>query len=110
MKYKFEETRQNSDATSNYNVVGKYPVKFIDFFEWVLKNESSFRVEFGATNDCYGGWLGNRIEMYKIRDKDIWRWTKQEPKEWFEEIMNKNVTACVANGGWGQMLYLCTFE
>lgn len=108
MEYKYIETRANGDATSNYDIVGKFPVKFIDFFKWVLNNTNSFRVDFAAINDCYGGWLGNRIEVEKHQDE--WYWTKQEPEDWFDEIANKNITKCWANGGWGQMTYFCTFE
>ena len=110
MGYKFKKTRANSDDTWNWDIVGEFPVKFIDFFKWVLKNEDSFRVEFAATNECYGGWLGNRLEVHKPRDEDDWYWVKKEPENWFDEIANKNITKCWANGGWGQMTYFCTFE
>lgn len=108
MNYKYNRTQDNSDATSNYDLVGEFPVKFIDFFKWVLNNTNSFRVEFCATNECYGGWLGNRLEVYK-NDED-WYWERQKPENWFDEIADKNITSCWANGGWGQMLYFCTFE
>lgn len=110
MKYKYNKTQENSDATSNYDLIGEFPVKFIDFFKWVLKNENSFRIEFGATNKCYGGWLGNRLEVHKDTSSGECYWTKQEPKNWFDEVANKNITKCCANGGWGQMTYFCTFE
>ena len=32
MDYKFKETRANSDDTWNWDIVGEFPVKFIDFF------------------------------------------------------------------------------
>lgn len=108
MDFKYKETRANSDDTWNWDVVGEFPVKFIDFFKWVLENGNSFRVTFGASNKCYGGWLGNRLKAHKIEDK--WYWERQEPENWFDEVANKNVTKCWANGGWGQMLYICTFE
>lgn len=110
MGYKYNKTRENSDATSNYDLIGKFPVKFIDLFNWVLKNENSFRIEFASTNECYGGWLGNRLEVSKDRNTGECHWTKQKPEHWFEEIANKNVTKCCVNGGWGQNTYFCTFE
>lgn len=110
MNYKYIQTRANSDDTWNWDVVGEFPVKFVDFFKWVLNNEDSFRVEFAATNKCYGGWLGNRLEVYKPRDTEDWYWVKKEPENWFDEIANKYIIKCDANGGWGQMTYYCTFE
>lgn len=110
LNYTHKETRANSDATCNYDIIGSFPVKFINFFKWVLKNDDSFRIEFGATNKCYGGWLGNRIEMHKNREDDAWHFVKQEPENWFDELANRNVIDCWANGGWGQMTYFCTFE
>jgi len=108
MDYKYNKTQENGDATSNYDLVGEFPVKFIDFFKWVLKNEDSFRVEFVATNKCYGGWIGNRLEVKK--DDGNWYWTERKPENWFDEIANKNIIKCWANGGWGQITYFCTFE
>lgn len=109
MNYKYIKTQDNGDATSNYNIVGKYPITFCEFARWVLENENSFRVNFRATNECYGGWLGNKLEVEK-HTNGKWYWTKQEPENWFNEIANKNITKCWANGGWGQMSYFCTFE
>ena len=110
MNYKYKKTSENGDATCNYNLVGKFPVKFIDFFKWVLKTEKSFRVEFCATNERYGGWLGNRLEVQKTRDEDSWYFAEIKPMDWFDEIENENITACWTNGGYGQMTYFCTFE
>lgn len=108
MNFKYNRTRDNSDATSNYDITGDFPVSFINFFKWVLGNEDSFSVEFGATNKCYGGWLGNRIEVKK--NDGNWYFVRQKPESWFDEIATKNVIDCWANGGWGQMTYFCTFE
>ena len=108
MTYEYIRTRANGDATSNYDIIGKFPVKFIDFFNWVLDNDNSFRIQFAATNKCYGGWLGNRLEVHKKDGKKYW--SKKEPENWFKEIANKNITSCWANGGYGQMTYFCTFE
>lgn len=110
MSYRYKQTSANGDDTFNYDIIGKFPVKFIDFFKWVLENEDSFRIEFGATNRCYGGWLGNRLEISKNRESGDCYWVKKEPDNWFEEIAHKNITKCWANGGWGQMIYFCTFE
>lgn len=109
MNYRYKEIRANSDDTWNWDIIGEFPVKFVDFFNWVLKNEKSFRIEFGASNKCYGGWLGNRLEVYKEDNGECY-WTGQEPEDWFNEIANRNITKCWANGGWGQRLYICTFE
>lgn len=108
MNYKHKETRANSDDTFNFDIVGEYPVKFVDFFKCMLEHSNSFRIQFGASNQCYGGWLGNRLEVHKINDE--WYWERQKPENWFEEIKDKNVVKCWANGGWGQMTYFCTFE
>ncbi len=110
MSYKYQKTSDNGDATCSYNLIGKFPVKFIDFFKWVLKTEKSFRVVFHATNEYYGGWLGNSLEVRKTTDEDGWYFAKIKPMDWFEEVSQKNVTACWANGGYGQMTYFCTFE
>lgn len=108
MHYTYSKTQNNGDATSSYSVQGKFPIVFKDFMKQILEQEDSFRVTFGAHNECYGGWLGNRLEVYKIENK--WNLEKQEPENWFDEIAHTNVTSCHANGGWGQMTYFCTFE
>ena len=110
MSYKYEKTQENGDATSNYNIVGQFPVPFREFFKWVLDNEDSFRIEFGASNKLYGGWLGNRLEIAKDTDSGKCYWQKREPENWFDEIADINITSVWANGGWGQMLYICTFD
>ena len=110
MDYKYNRVRDNGDATSDYNLIGTFPIKFIDFFNWVLKNENSFRIEFVATNECYGGWCGNKLEVSKDTKSGNCYWVGREPENWFEEIANKNVAKCWANGGWGQITYFCTFE
>ena len=110
MNFKYEEVRHNGDATTNYNITGDFPITFREFFKWVLDKEISFRIEFSASNKCYGGWLlGNRLEVSKHDDGKCY-WTKQKPEKWFDEIADKKITACWANGGWGQMLYIVTFE
>lgn len=110
MKYTYEKTRENGDATSNYNLKGEFPVKFSDFFKEILKNEKSFRIEFGASNEKYGGWLGNRLEVHKDEKTQRCFWKRQEPENWYEEIKDLTITKCWANGGWGQMLYIVTFN
>lgn len=108
--YKYEHLHDCGDATSEYRLVGKFPVAFREFFKWVLESEDSFRVEFAATNRCYGGWLGNRIEVCKPRGETLWHWSLQKPDGWFDEVADKKITQCRASGGWGQMTYFCTFE
>lgn len=108
MNYTYIETRANSDDTFSFDIIGDFPIKFADFFKWVLANENSFRITFNAFNKCYGGWLGNRLEVSKIGEE--WYWVQQKPQNWFEEISHKRIIKCEANGGWGQMSYFCTFE
>lgn len=110
MDYKHKETRANSDDTYNYDIIGEFPVTFREFSKRILADANSFRVQFAATNKCYGGWLGNRLEVHKPRGADTWYLTKQEPENWLNEIANKNIIKCWANGGWGQMTYFVTFE
>ena len=112
MNYHYETIQEHSDATKLYKVCGKFPVKFKDFMKQILEQESSFRIEFRTYNTCYGGWLGNVLELKKnvIEDKDSWVWGERKPQNWFEEIADKNVMSCEANGGWGQMSYYCVFE
>lgn len=108
MDYKYKETRANSDDTFNYDIIGEFPVKFIDFFKWVLENTNFSRIEFCATNERYGGWLGNKLEVSKFQDKCYWE--TQKPEWLFEAIANDNIVKCWANGGWGQMTYFYTLE
>ena len=110
MNYEYKKISENGDATCNYNLIGKFPVRFIDFVKWVLKTEKSFRVVFHVTNKRYGGWFGNSLEIRKTQDEDDWYVSKEEPFCWLEEVSQKNVTRCWANGGYGQMSYHCTFE
>ena len=110
MNYQYNKTRDNGDATSNYNLAGEFPVKFIDFFKWVLANENSFRIEFAVTNERYGGWTRNKLEVSKDTKSGKCYWIKQKPENLFEEISHMNITKCWANGGWGQITYFCTFE
>lgn len=108
-EYKYEATSYNGDATTSYNVLGNFPVTFKEFFKWVLEKENSFRISFRASNKEHGGWIGNRLEVHKDTDNNKCYWT-QEPENWFDEIKDKNITSVWANGGWGQMLYIVTFE
>lgn len=108
--YKYEKTQENGDATSNYRLVGEFPVCFRDFFTWILENEHSFRVTFRSLNECFGGWLGNKLVAHKDRDNDKWYWENREPENWFDIIADLNVISVKANGGWGQMIYYCEFE
>lgn len=108
--YRYEKTRENGDATSNYNLIGEFPVPFKEFFKWVLETEDSFRIEFKASNKCYGGWFGNKLEVYKDNKTGKCYWEKQKPENWFDEIADINITSVWVNGGWGQISYICTFD
>lgn len=107
MNYTYDKKGENGDATADYELVGQFPVKFIDFMKNILKNEDSFRVQFGSMNEKFGGWLGNRLEFYKYGSE--WYVTNQEPEKWFNEIRDLQVISCWCNGGWGQISYFCTF-
>ena len=108
MVYTYKRTRENGDATSNYEIIGEFPVTFIDFFKWVLENDNSFRITFSATNECYGGCFGNTLTAHNKDGR--WYWEKKDPDYWFDEICRDKITGCWANGGYGQMTYYCTFE
>lgn len=110
MSYTYIKTRENGDATSNYELAGKFPVKFIDLFKWILANEDSFHIKVCATNECYGGWTGNRLEVKKDTTTGDCFWINKDPEHWFEEIAQETVLSCHVNGGWGQVTYFCTFE
>lgn len=110
IKYRLSKTRANSDATSDYKVVGKFPVKLVDFLKWILESDNSFNIQIVSTNTCYGAHL--ELEMHKSvhDDKNNWHWVKKRPEWWFEDMAYSNVVECRANGGYGQMTYFCTFE
>ena len=110
MRYSYEKTRENGDATSNYNIVGEFPIKFSEFFRAILETDNSFKIEFGASNNCFGGWLGNRLRVRKDTKTGTCYWEDQQPHNWYDEIKDLMITGCWANGGWGQMLYIVTFE
>ena len=109
MGYKYEAISENSDATTSYNILGNFPVKFETFFREILKNSNSFRIAFGASNEEFGGWLGNRLEVSKDLKTNRCYWSRQNPDGWYEQIKDLEITKCWANGGWGQMSYIVTF-
>ena len=110
MRLKYNRTRENSDATTSYDVEGDFPMRFEDLFNYMLENDNSFRIEFGSSNEKFGGWLGNRIEVSKNTNTKECRVVKRKPEDWYETIKDLPVTKCWANGGWGQMLYIVTFD
>lgn len=107
MKFVLTETQRNSDDSFNYDVTGDFPVSFRDFSKWVLDNENSFRVDFQIVNKCYGGLFRNYIEFEREKNNREWHLTKYKL---FNEIEDKQIVKCFANGGWGQMSYFCTLE
>ncbi len=108
MDFEFKRTKANRDGTFNYDVSGEFPVAFRDFYKQILSQIDAFEVEFRATNRCYGGWLGNRLEARK--HMETWYWEVCSPKDWLEEIVARNVYSCVAHGNRNHMILYCTFE
>ena len=108
MKYEYKRTKDNGDATSNCNLVGKFPVRFEDFFKWVLVNEKSFRVVFHSSKN----WVYDNVECKKVNGKWYWSYDTniKTPGQFMDKFRDKNVISCWANGGYGQMSYFCTFE
>jgi len=100
MEIKYERIKDNSDATSNYDVIVKYPISFAEFYRVILENDDSFRIVLHATNDTYGGWCYNKVEISHNETEDV---------EMFDRYMKETVVDCWANGGWGQMTYFMTF-
>ena len=109
MEYSHEITQRNGDATCNYKINGTFPVKFSDFLFSILENTNSFRVEFLIESKERDDWFSNTLELYQEKDGKNWKWTEQN-KNQFNEISNKMIDHCWANGGWGQMLYFCTLK
>lgn len=102
--YKHVRTKENGDATANYDIVGEYPIKFIDFIRAISASDSnSFRIVFYDTDN----WTTNKCEIAKRNGE--WYITLQN-SNFIDKYKNKNVIECRANGGYGQMSYFCTFE
>jgi len=110
MNFRYHKLRDNSDATTSYDLVGDFPVKFDDLLNYICKIENSFLIEFCSSNKKYGGWLGNRIEIRKNTETGEWRIVNQSPSNWYESIKNLPVIKCWVNGGWGQIMYVVTFD
>jgi hypothetical protein len=110
MPYTFKHIKDNGDATSSYDVIGNFPVEFDAFMREIISSERSFRIDFRSTNECYGGFFGKSFEIHKQRESQEWHFTNNESKEWYDEISSLRVVSAWANGGWGQMTYIVTFE
>ena len=73
MNFEFVKIKDNGDATSNYDIKGKFPVRFEEFFKTILKEENSFRVVFHDTDN----WPACKIKMIigiakKRNQKILW--------------------------------------
>lgn len=102
--YKHVRTKENGDATANYDIIGEYPIKFIDFIHVISESDSnSFRIVFYDADN----WTTNKCEIEKRNGE--WYITLQS-SNFIDKCKNKNVVKCRANGGYGQMSYFCTFE
>ncbi len=110
MPYTLKHIKDNGDATSNYNVIGNFPVEFDTFMKEIISSERSFRIDFRSTNDCFGGFFGKKLEVNKQQESQKSYFADNESKEWYEEIAPLSVASAWANGGWGQMTYIVTFE
>lgn len=109
-EYKYELKSKNSDATKTYNITGKFPVPFKDFFKYILNKVYVYRIEFNFKNRSLGGWTSNKIEIYKDRESGKCYWKKQVPENLYEQIKDVPVICCSANGAWGQMGYWVTLD
>ena len=110
MPYTLKHKQDNGDATSNYDVIGNFPVEFDAFMREIISSERSYAIEFRSSSKCYGGFFGKRLKIYKQQESQKCYYTNNESKEWYEEISSLRVVSAWANGGWGQMTYIVTFE
>ena len=55
MNFKFVKTKDNSDATSNYDIIGDFPILIGDFVNAMTDETKSFRATFYITNKQMGG-------------------------------------------------------
>lgn len=108
-EYELKATRQNGDATYNYDVIADYPIPFDEFWRNVLHNNDNFRVMFSSTNARYGGWL-NSVEFVKHKGEYYFTDDDESKKDLWRMFKEEIVVACWANGGWGQMSYIVTFK
>ena len=104
MRFKYITKSENGDATTTYDLEGSFPVKFLDFLEWVMERESSFRVSFYLNKNK----IHERENIEVSKEKDGKCYIAKDKKALLEEIKNIDVTGCWANGGWGQMSYYCS--
>lgn len=102
MKYKHIRTKENGDATSNYDIVGEFPIRLLDFMLAITEDSNSFRIEFHDAKN----WTTSKVEV-KERDGE-WYITEETLNDFMKRYKDKMVVKCWANGGYGQMSYFCT--
>ena len=103
MNFEFVKTRDNGDATSNYDIKGKFPVRFEEFFKTILNETNSFLVSFHDAEN----WTTLKVEAVKRNDN--WYYKEKKPEDFMEQYKDKLITKVWANGGYGQISYFCTF-
>jgi hypothetical protein len=108
MNFKFVKTKDNSDATSNYDIIGDFPILISQFVYAMIDETNSFRATFYITNKQMGGWTKNKFELNK-RDGE-WHIDEEKPASLLDAIRDRKVVSCHANGGYGQMSYFCELE
>ena len=108
MYFKFVKTKDNSDATSNYDIIGDFPILISQFVYTMIDETNSFRATFYITNKQMGGWTKNKFELNK-RDGE-WYIDEEKPASLLDVIRDRKVVSCHANGGYGQMSYFCELE
>ena len=108
MNFKFVKTKDNSDATSNYDIIGDFPITIGDFVNAMTDETKSFRATFYITNKQMGGWTKNKFELNKRNGE--WYVDEEKPAFLIDVIRDRKVVSCSANGGYGQMSYFCELE
>ena len=101
---------ENSDATTTYDIIYNYPIKFEDLFMDVLEKDKSFNIEFRIRNEefeeyCFGNEVSTSQDM-KTKERFF---ANRDSKHLYNNIKGILVKECWANGGWGRMTYYVTF-
>ena len=111
-KYELKATKQNGDATYNYDVIADYPIPFDEFWRNVVKIDGSWRVVFHCKNKygkLYGDiWCGDDVELLYTKGNTYL--DNEADRPLWENMKKETVVDCWANGGWGQMTYYVTFK